>query len=102
MPVNDPFASRCGIYCGDCSYREQMNCRGCVQAQGMPFWGTCPISRCCVDREHDNCGACDEFPCALLNKFAYDKDQGDNGRRIENLRRWREAGVAAWLQERVP
>ncbi|MEW6710633.1 MAG: DUF3795 domain-containing protein, partial [Candidatus Riflebacteria bacterium] len=28
------------------------------------------------------------FPCQLLNKFAYDKEQGDNGKRIEQCRLW--------------
>ena len=48
--------SRCGILCGECGYREQMNCGG--------------------------------FPCDLLNMFAYDKEQGDNGKRIEQCRKW--------------
>jgi hypothetical protein len=34
---------------------------------------------------------CGDFPCDLLNQFAYDKEQGDNGKRIEQCRKW--AGV---------
>ena len=30
--------SRCGILCGQCEYREQMGCTGCVNIQ-KPFWG---------------------------------------------------------------
>ena len=33
------FAANCGIFCGDCDYRERMNCPGCIQARGRPFWG---------------------------------------------------------------
>ena len=35
------------------------------------------------------CGECD-FPCDLLNQFAYDKEQGDDGKRIEQCRKWTE------------
>ena len=35
--------SRCGILCSECTYREQMNCEGCVHIQ-KPFWGdSCPV-----------------------------------------------------------
>jgi len=40
------------------------------------------------EKKRDCCGNCQEFPCKLLNSFAYDKDQGDNGLRIENCRLW--------------
>ena len=30
--------SRCGLLCGVCEYREQMNCGGCI-AIAKPFWG---------------------------------------------------------------
>jgi len=29
--------SRCGILCGQCQYREQMGCAGCVNIQ-KPFY----------------------------------------------------------------
>ena len=41
--------------------------------------------------DHDYCGQCTNFPCDLLNSFAYDKEQGDNGKRIETCRRWASA-----------
>lgn len=31
--------SRCGILCSECSYREQMNCKGCITIE-KPFWVT--------------------------------------------------------------
>lgn len=51
------------------------------------FWGDCPIAKCNLDKKLQNCSKCPDFPCELLNKFAYDKEQGDNGQRIENLRK---------------
>jgi hypothetical protein len=80
--------SRCGILCGECKYREPMKCGGCVNIT-KPFWGDqCPVKSCCESRELQHCGTCVNFPCDLLKKFAYDKEQGDNGKRIEQCRKW--------------
>jgi len=46
------------------------------------------VKGCCENRGHEHCGQCPEFPCNLLNEFAYDKEQGDDGKRIETCRRW--------------
>jgi general stress protein 26 len=65
-----------------------MNCGGCL-AIDKPFWSdSCPVMDCCKGRGHDHCGKCSELPCELLNEFAYDKEQGDNGLRIEHCRSW--------------
>ena len=81
--------SRCGILCGECEYKEKMSCAGCIYIE-KPFWGdSCPVKDCCEGRGHNHCGQCSEFPCELLNEFAFDKEQGDNGKRIETCRMWR-------------
>jgi len=75
--------SRCGILCSECEYREKLKCEGCVHIL-KPFWGeSCPVKACCEDKNLKHCGECDEFPCLLLNQFSYDKEQGDEGKRIE-------------------
>ena len=79
--------SRCGILCSKCKYREKMNCAGCVNI-GKPYWGECDVKLCCEKKELENCGKCGEFPCEVLNRFAYDKEQGDNGRRIQQCKTW--------------
>ncbi|NLA38210.1 MAG: DUF3795 domain-containing protein [Methanomicrobiales archaeon] len=80
--------SRCGILCGECEYRAGMGCRGCTAIE-KPFWGdNCPLKTCCEARGLENCGQCDEFPCERLIGFAFDENQGDDGRRIEQCRRW--------------
>ncbi len=80
--------SRCGLLCSVCPYREQMNCAGCVQIK-KPFWGdSCPVKDCCEQKQHAHCGQCEAFPCELLNSFAYDEKQGDDGKRIEQCKRW--------------
>jgi len=81
--------SRCGILCNQCEYREKVNCGGCVTIT-KPFWGdACPVKSCCEENEHKHCGECNDFPCDLLNQFAYDKEQGDDGKRIEQCEKWR-------------
>ena len=94
------FAARCGTYCGDCEYRVKTNCPGCIQAMGKMFWGECRVAKCCLAKELDNCGFCDNFPCDLLKEFAYDKEQGDNGERIRNLEAWKRDGFETWLSNR--
>lgn len=82
--------SRCGILCSECDYREQMNCKMCINIE-KPFWGEqCPLKACCEEKGHPHCGLCPEFPCELLNQFSYDKEQGDDGKRIMQCEVWSE------------
>lgn len=79
--------SRCGIKCNECEYQESQPCKGCVNVVN-PFWGECSVKGCCESKELNNCGECLDFSCELLNKFAYDKEQGDKGKRIEQCKKW--------------
>lgn len=80
--------SRCGILCSQCTYKDEMNCKGCINIK-KPFWGeSCPVKKCCEDKNNEHCGLCNNFPCELLNSFSYDKDQGDDGKRIEQCGKW--------------
>jgi len=81
--------SRCGLLCSKCEYREKMDCQGCA-AIDKPFWGDCPVKSCCESKNQEHCGQCSDFPCDLLKQFAYDAEQGDDGKRIETCREWAE------------
>lgn len=84
--------SRCGLLCNECEYREQMNCAGCI-AIIKPFWGDeCPIKLCCEGKELEHCGLCANIPCELLSQFSFDKEQGDDGKRIEQCYLWAQKG----------
>lgn len=85
--------SRCGLHCTDCEYREPCNCGGCIETNGRPFHGECPVAVCCQDRGFVHCGECPELPCELLMRYSCDPEQGDTpyGARIEQCRRWQEA-----------
>lgn len=88
MEVHNMIESRCGLLCSQCEYKEPMNCKGCV-AISKPFWGdACPIKVCGEGKNKEHCGQCTDFPCDLLNQFAYDEKQGDNGQRIVQCRNW--------------
>ncbi len=81
--------SRCGIVCSECEYKESMGCGGCVNIS-KPFWAdACPVKSCCEGKSSAHCGECGDFACDLLNQFAYDEKQGDNGKRIEQCKKWK-------------
>ena len=82
--------SRCGIVCDPALCKEAFgfDCAGCPNIT-KPMWGdSCSVKDCCEGKGLMHCGFCADFPCELLNSFAYDKEQGDNGARIEQCRKW--------------
>ena len=79
--------SRCGILCSSCDYVEKLSCKGCVNIT-QPFWGVCPVKSCCEEKHLCHCGLCADFPCDVLSQFSYDKEHGDDGKRIEQCRAW--------------
>ena len=83
--------SRCGLLCNFCDFKEPYNCGGCIETNGHPFHGECPVAKCCQDKGHAHCGQCAEMPCAQLNAYSCeDKEHGDNppGARIAMCRAW--------------
>ena len=81
--------SRCGIVCDTKICKEAFNvdCPGCTNME-KPFWGECEVKICCESKELEHCGHCENFPCEVLNKYAYDPEQGDNGARILQCKEW--------------
>ena len=47
------------------------------------------VKSCCEEKGNIHCGMCSEFPCELLNQYAYDENQGDDGKRIVQCRYWK-------------
>ncbi len=85
--------SRCGILCSECEYKESMGCCGCLNIN-KPFWGdSCPVKSCCESKKIENCGFCEAFPCETINSFAFDKEQGDDGKRIKQCIKWKRGGM---------
>ena len=82
--------SRCGLSCTACTYREPFACGGCIETEGHPFHGECPVAHCCQARGFAHCGECPDLPCALLSDYSCDPQHGDNppGERIRVCRMW--------------
>jgi len=80
--------SMCGDYCGECSYREQVNCPTCQVAKGNMFYGECYVAKCCSEKELKHCGLCDDVPCEILEAAFNHPEHGDSGERLANLRAW--------------
>jgi len=80
--------SRCGILCSECPDGKAVGCVGCATME-KPFWGeSCPVKSCCESKSQEHCGTCSEFPCDLLNQYSFDKEHGDDGKRIEQCKAW--------------
>lgn len=73
----------CGSDCQNCIFRAATACRGC----GTPFYGHCAVHRCASAKSVENCGLCADFPCKTLTACAHDPLIGDDGRRLETLKR---------------
>ena len=82
--------SRCGLHCTGCEYKETCGCGGCIETNGHPFHGECPVAVCCQDKGIAHCGECPDIPCELLTQYSCNPEHGDTpwGARIEQCRRW--------------
>ncbi|HBL84175.1 MAG: hypothetical protein A2Y17_12995 [Clostridiales bacterium GWF2_38_85] len=109
--------SRCGLLCGSCDYKESCGCGGCIETNGHPFHGECPVAKCCQDKGFTHCGECPDIPehcgvsdckkkdangftpcdtcdkttCGKLHAYSYtDPDHGDNppGARVQQCKKW--------------
>jgi len=91
--VNENLAARCGIYCGECEYREEFNCSGCIDNEGEIFWGECDVAKCCIQKGLEHCGKCEDFVCDCLHDYAFSESEGDDGKRIEELKERNKEGT---------
>ena len=62
--------SRCGLLCDGCVFKESHGCTGCMALAGKPFWGECPVAKCCQDKGFGHCGECSDIPCDMLKEFS--------------------------------
>ena len=82
--------SRCGLHCTGCNWKESHGCGGCIETNGNPFHGECPVAVCCQDKGFVHCGECPNIPCKLLTEYSYHEEHGDSGARIEQCKKWAE------------
>lgn len=75
----------CGIDCNECKFKLEGNCGGCDEIKGTPFWGKCELYSCSHEKEHENCGCCNDFPC---NKLAEALENEGAIQAIDNLKEY--------------
>jgi len=83
--------SYCGLLCDGCTYKESHGCIGCIALKGNPFWGECPVAKCCQDKGFVHCGECTDIPCEILKGFSCGEDEHSDkppGARIAVCRAW--------------
>lgn len=97
------LAAPCGLYCGVCNDRAAGECHACGCAcghcAGSAHVDYCAIAQCARDRGHESCADCIDLPCTRLIQFTNDPIWRTHASCIENLRRRRKIGTAAWLRE---
>jgi hypothetical protein len=47
---------------------EQISCDGCREIDGKRLDSSCPVRKCVVQKEVDNCGNCSSFSCSNFNE----------------------------------
>ena len=83
--------SRCGLLCKQCTYKASHGCKGCIETNGNPFHGECPVAKCCQDKGYTHCGECDVMPCEQLREYSCgDDEECDHpaGARISVCKAW--------------
>ena len=88
---NEIIDTRCGLHCISCEYKETCGCGGCIETNGHPFHGECPVAVCCQSKGFVHCGECPDIPCELLTQYSCDPEHGDTprGARIEQCKKWK-------------
>ncbi|HVO37312.1 MAG TPA: DUF3795 domain-containing protein [Candidatus Acidoferrum sp.] len=86
-------AGFCGDYCGKCpNYPDE--CQGCIPSAHMD----CHFVSCCLQKNIEHCGFCEDFPCKKLREFVPDdRPECPSGYHIENLRARKAIGTKDWL-----
>ncbi len=74
--------SRCGLHCTTCTYKEPCGCGGCIETNGHPFHGACPVALCCQKKAFTTaenvpscpvscCGAIPATPSRAIRRTAH-------------------------------
>ena len=121
------LAATCGLYCGACgtylahrrgdSVRlekiakwlaerrgrvlelDVLACEGCLSSEVIAtFCRDCAIRACAFERGITHCAQCPDFPCQRITDFNND-DMRHHSEVLANIRRQREVGIDAWLDE---
>lgn len=79
LPVHDKASDDssligyCGVDCAECPDRTGGKCPGCRESI-WPGDDVCPPVACCREKAIPHCGACADFPCAMMAEFYEESD----------------------------
>ncbi len=77
---------------------EKINCERCRGSLDLHWSPECKIMLCAQNRNKKYCFQCEDFPCEILNEFSSD-GISHHKRTVENLKRMKEIGINAWIEE---
>ncbi len=111
------YESYCGLYCGACSLLlateagdvskiaadwhvpvADVECFGCKSDKVAKHCPSCEMKTCAEKRGVETCGACSDYPCAVLKAFMLD-GWPHHIVGVCNLETIRRDGLARWLAE---
>lgn len=67
--------------------KEDITCTGCHEVEGAckKMCVECDIRKCGMEKELEHCGACAEFPCNFIEKYA--PTESKQRQMLENVRK---------------
>ena len=77
---------------------DEIRCDGCTGSLDRHWSPDCGMMLCARDRGVKLCSECPSFVCGRLEAFARD-GMDHHSRTVENLKRMREMGAEAWVEE---
>jgi len=110
---DDATLGYCGLFCGGCGVWQAnqkgkpllgddggpMKCGGCASDHVTGWCADCEIKSCARGRGLRYCLECPENPCEKLTEFMNDPRYPYHLEVQGNMKRLREAGLAAWTAE---
>jgi len=113
------YDTYCGLNCGACHVglanemndeealkklaqewgvsREDVNCTGCKTGTTAPFCAGCEMRVCAMERGHEFCYQCKDYPCPTISDFRNDRAPHHSAV-FSNLSQIEKHGIETWLK----
>lgn len=78
--------------------KEDLACKGCLGPLDVHWSPDCEMMMCAREKGLKHCFECEDFTCALIEKFATN-GMGHHIRAVEDSKRMKEIGLEAWISE---
>ena len=78
--------------------KEDLVCKGCLGPLDVHWSPDCEMMMCAREKGLKHCFECEDFTCALIEKFATN-GMGHHRGAVEDSKRMKEIGLEAWISE---